>query len=607
MAMNIFGGGNRAAQALDHAVLEAFSKSQAMIEFGMDGTIISANANFLQLLGYSLSEVVGQNHRMFIDPIDAANPDYKAFWDGLRRGESRTAQFKRIAKGGREVWIQGSYNPVCDASGKPVKVVKIASDVTVQKLEAADAQGQLAAISKSQAVIEFNLAGEVLTANENFCSAMGYSLAELKGRHHRMFVEQDYAASTEYREFWQRLGRGEYQAAEFKRLGKGGREVWLQASYNPILDLNGKPFKVVKYATDITGRKAAVNELGKGLAKLAEGDLTATIEHRFIGELEEVRVAFNDSLARFSVVMGQLRDTSGALKTATGEILSGANDLAERTTKQAAAIEETSAAMEQLANTVIENARRAELASGKARSVFSAAEAGGEVMLEANEAMQRITTSSNKISNIIGLIDDIAFQTNLLALNASVEAARAGDAGKGFAVVAVEVRRLAQSAASASSEVKALIEQSANEVKVGSKLVSDAADQLSSMLDGVRENTDLIEGIAQASNQQSSAIAEVTTAIRQMDEMTQHNAALVEETNAAIEQTEGQANELDRIVEVFVIDVDGRSSTRGGARAATAGRASARPARAYRSSGNAALKEGLDGLTSHGEGRAVAF
>ena len=590
MAMNIFGGGNRAAQALDHAVLEAFSKSQAMIEFGMDGTIISANANFLQLLGYSLSEVVGQNHRMFIDPIDAANPDYKAFWDGLRRGESRTAQFKRIAKGGREVWIQGSYNPVCDASGKPVKVVKIASDVTVQKLEAADAQGQLAAISKSQAVIEFNLAGEVLTANENFCSAMGYSLAELKGRHHRMFVEQDYAASTEYREFWQRLGRGEYQAAEFKRLGKGGREVWLQASYNPILDLNGKPFKVVKYATDITGRKAAVNELGKGLAKLAEGDLTATIDTHFIGELEEVRVAFNDSLGRFSVVMGQLRDTSGALKTATGEILSGANDLAERTTKQAAAIEETSAAMEQLANTVTENARRAELASGKARSVFSAAEAGGQVMLEANEAMQRITTSSNKISNIIGLIDDIAFQTNLLALNASVEAARAGDAGKGFAVVAVEVRRLAQSAASASSEVKALIEQSANEVKVGSKLVSDAADQLSSMLDGVRENTDLIEGIAQASNQQSSAIAEVTTAIRQMDEMTQHNAALVEETNAAIEQTEGQANELDRIVEVFVIDVDGRPSTRG-ARAATAGRASARPARAYRSTGNAALKE----------------
>ena len=186
------------------------------------------------------------------------------------------------------------------------------------------------------------MGGEIITANENFCSALGYGLDEIKGRHHRMFVEPGMVSSNEYREFWERLGRGEFQAAEYLRLGKGGREVWIQASYNPILDMNGKPFKVVKYATDITGRKAAVNMLGAGLGKLAEGDLTTRIDTKFVGELEEVRLAFNDTVAKFSGIVLQIRDTSGALKTATGEILSGANDLAERTTRQAAAIEETS-------------------------------------------------------------------------------------------------------------------------------------------------------------------------------------------------------------------------------------------------------------------------
>jgi methyl-accepting chemotaxis protein len=537
----------------DTAILAAIAKSQAMIEFTPEGVILQANGNFLQLMGYALDEIVGQHHRMFVEPAYAASPEYRGFWDRLRAGEPQVAEFRRFGKGGREVWIEGSYSPVLDGDGKVVRVVKVATDVTDKKRAAADWQGQLAAIGKSQAVIEFTPDGTILTANANFCQALGYRLDEIVGRHHRMFVPAEFAAGTEYRDFWARLGRGEYQAAEYRRLGKGGREVWIQATYNPILDPAGRVLKVVKYATDVTARKQAVDLLGRSLAQLAEGDLRASISETFPGELDEVRLALNHTIARFGEIITRLRGTSRMLRTATTEILSGANDLSDRSSRQAAAIEEASAAMEQLSATVAGNARRAETANAQSRAMLEAAHESGEVMRSANEAMERIATSSGKISNIIGMIDDIAFQTNLLALNASVEAARAGDAGKGFAVVAVEVRRLAQSAANASSEVKALIEQSAGEVKGGSQLVSEAVERIAGMLRAVGENGELVDQIARAGEEQSSAIGEVTVSVRAMDEMTQQNAALVEEINASIEQTETQAADLDGLVAQFVV------------------------------------------------------
>ncbi len=296
-----------------------------------------------------------------------------------------------------------------------------------------------------------------------------------------------------------------------------------------------------------------LDETGTVLASLANTDLTSRVEGDYAGAFEKLKTDTNAVADKLTEIVTQLKSTSHGLRTATGEILSGTNDLAERTTKQAATIEETSAAMEQLAATVVDNAKRAEEATVKTRSMSQSAEEGGEVMEHATAAMEQITNSSAKISNIIGMIDDIAFQTNLLALNASVEAARAGEAGKGFAVVAVEVRRLAQSSAEASADVKALIEQSSNEVAAGSKLVTSAAEKLSTILDAVKDNNILMEGIAKESREQASAIDEVNTAVRQMDEMTQHNAALVEETNAAIEQTESQAADLDRIVDIFKI------------------------------------------------------
>jgi Methyl-accepting chemotaxis protein len=298
----------------------------------------------------------------------------------------------------------------------------------------------------------------------------------------------------------------------------------------------------------------AVTATGAVLRRVAQGDLTQRVTEPLDPAFDQIKADTNAVAESLSTIVGQLLQTSRSLKTATSEILAGANDLADRTTRQAATIEQTTAAVEQLSSAVVDNARRAVEASGTARKLAQSANEGGAVMGEATQAMSAIEASSARISNIIGMIDDIAFQTNLLALNASVEAARAGEAGKGFAVVAVEVRRLAQSAANASAEIKQLIDESAREVRNGTGLVARAAETLQDIRTGAEESASLIDTIAQANREQSASLEEVTIAVRQMDEMTQHNAALVEETNAAIEQTEGQAGELDRIVEVFRVE-----------------------------------------------------
>jgi methyl-accepting chemotaxis protein len=263
------------------AIYQALDRVQAIIEFGLDGTVLSANQNFLDLFGYKLDEIVGKHHSMFCDPAYAKSHEYAEFWEKLGRGEFHCAEFKRLGKDGREIWLRASYNPVFDDKGNPVRVVKFATDVTASKLQIAEYEGMVRAIQRAQAIIEFDLDGTVITANENFLRIFGYTLNEVVGQHHRMFCEPGYAESADYTRFWQKLARGEYVAEEFRRVSKDGAEIWLQASYNPILDIEGRPLKVVKFASDITAevqkRSLALLEMSTPVTKIWDGVLFAPV------------------------------------------------------------------------------------------------------------------------------------------------------------------------------------------------------------------------------------------------------------------------------------------------------------------------------------------
>lgn len=548
-------------KSIDYAgKVDAISRSQAMIEFAIDGTIIDANENFLTTLGYSLNEIVGQHHSLFVDPNFKHSNEYKNFWVGLGQGDFQSGEFKRIGKSGNEIWIQATYNPILGPDGKVIKVVKFASDVTQRKADAAEAEGKIIAISKAQAVIEFDMDGTILEANENFQATMGYSLSEIKGRHHSMFAEASARESAEYKQFWKSLREGELQAAVFKRIAKDGQVVWLNASYNPIFDADGRPFKVVKFATNITEEKNSQEEVGRTMKALSEGDLTQRIDGQYTGELLHVKTAVNSSFSELKNMVVGIRESAVDITSASKDISQGNMDLSNRTEQQAASLEETAASMEELASTMkqnVENARSAEKLSSSAREV---AENGGVVVTNAIAAMSDINQASKKIADIIGVIDEIAFQTNLLALNAAVEAARAGEQGRGFAVVATEVRNLAQRSASAAKEIKVLINDSVEKVGEGSQLVNQSGEVLTEIVASVIKVSDIISEITVASSEQSAGIDQVNGAITDMDSVTQQNAALVEEAAAASQSMSDQALGLQRQIDHFNISDDGSQS-----------------------------------------------
>lgn len=538
----------------DYQLTQALHRAQAIIEFRLDGTIVAANENFLACMGYTLSEIVGRHHSLFVDASYSTSAEYKAFWKSLAAGEHHSAEYRRFAKGERAVWIQATYNPIFNKDGHPIGVVKFATDVTVRKRRDADAHGQIEAISRSQAVIEFETDGTILTANPNFCSALGYRLDEIVGKHHRIFVDPAEAASSDYAKFWDGLRAGRFQSAEYRRIGKNGADVWIQATYNPIFAPSGRITKIVKFATDITARKKAVRVLGDQLEGMANGTIVDTLSEALPGEFNDIRLALKSTLTRFASFVRDLKASAHGLRTATESIASGARDLSGRTDTQSRAIENLSQATEQLSGTITDNAQRAELASHKADAATAIANRTGEVVVDANKAMVSIAESSSKISNIIGIIDDIAFQTNLLALNASVEAARAGEAGKGFAVVAVEVRRLAQSTATASAEVKGLIETSGREVNDGTRLVSEANAKVEALLQAISEASRLVTEIAGATKDQAATIGSVSDAVRLIDQITRHNVGLVRETNDAVSSADREALALDQIADSFTVD-----------------------------------------------------
>jgi methyl-accepting chemotaxis protein len=546
--MQFFSSGSRGAKA----VLDAVSRSQAVIEFDLTGKILFANENFCQALGYRLEEIIGRHHSMFVEPAEAKSAEYATFWKQLGKGEFDRRQYKRIGKGGREVWIEASYNPVFKGS-TPYKVVKFATVITETKLKSAEDAGKLDALSRAQATIEFTPDGHILTANENFLKTLGYTLEEIRGKHHSMFCDAQYAGSAEYREFWRNLGAGQFAADEFTRIGKGGRKVFIQASYNPIFDMNGKVFKVVKFASDVSERVRAVRELGDGLQSMADGDLNQTIDKPFIASLERLRTDYNASIGRLRSAMRAIALNATQIASGTREISVASDDLARRSESQAASVEETASAVTEISTTVSDSARRATEAGKLVDDTTRSAQESTAVVQQTVQAMSRIEHSSAQIAGIVSVIDDIAFQTNLLALNAGVEAARAGEAGKGFAVVAHEVRELAQRSAGAAKEIKALIRDSETSVRDGVTLVGKTGAALEAIAARVMQVHDNVSGIVVAAREQSQALGQINEAIMSMDQDTQRNAAMVEQTATASRKLAGEANALFELVEQFKV------------------------------------------------------
>ena len=561
------------------AIVRAMDRVQAMIEFDLSGRIVTANKNFLDLMGYEESEIIGQHHRLFCDAKYAESEAYREFWRRLNAGEYQSGEFKRRAKGGREVWIQASYNPVYDELGRVEKIIKFATDVTAEKLRSAGHAAQITAIDRVQAVIEFDVTGRILRVNENFLAVAGYTSAEVVGQHHRIFCDPSYAQSQAYKEFWHRLSRGEFDSGVYKRVGKGGREFFLQASYNPVFDADGKVIGVIKFATDVTlvktkhaelvakvqaieraqaviefdleGRVLNANENFLGLLGYTLREIKGE-HHKMFCDKEYVQTqeycTFWAQLSRGEYHTGRflrlgkfqqriwIQATYNPLLDAEGKVR-GVVKFATNVTDQVKREEDVIAKAEAMDVTVAEMleaikaiAESAKASNSLANQTQSEANKGNAAATEVMQSMGKIQKAAADIGETVKVIGDIANQTNLLAFNAAIEAARAGAHGQGFSVVAEEVRRLAEKSAQATREIDRLIRDSMGEIQSGSEISKRAVAAFSSITTGVLKTNKSIADIDAATEEQVRSVQQVSELIKQLarttsKEDTKHHAA----------------------------------------------------------------------------------
>jgi len=586
--------------------INAIAKVQGVIECTPAGDVLNANEIFLRLLGYSIEDVKGRNYSKLVNDGAQANE----LWQALQRGESRQGEFRLVSFDKREVWVQGVFNPIVDASGKPFKVVAYLNDVTRERQEAllnAAFRGALNQLDANVMVVDIDLkiifmnpaAGRMLArAQESFrkdladfdagkllganLASMTREPAALRGEIERLTdlaTRQEVIGGRMMKTIMspmkddtgRRLGtvlewfdRTQEVATESElqgviaavTAGNLGNRISLEGKRDFFLTLSGGINELV----DVIGMVVA--EVRALVAAANQGDLTKRIETQGkAGLLVEIGSGINDLTENMAGLVSQVKTAAAEVSRAADEISQGAATLSQRTEEQASSLEETASSMEEMTSTVRQNAENAGLANQLAVAARDQADKGGAVVSKAVNAMTGIDKASKKIADIIGVIDEIAFQTNLLALNAAVEAARAGEQGRGFAVVATEVRSLAGRSATAAKEIKALIQDTVHKVDEGAELVKQSGATLEQIVGAVKKVTDIVAEIAAASHEQSSGIEQVNKAVIRLDELTQQDAALVEQTSAASQSMAQQARGLNVSMQRYQVNTVTRDAT----------------------------------------------